>query len=200
MGIFLNLLLTSSIKILFIGDSLTAGYGLREDQAYPALLEKFFKDDGIEVEVLNGGVSGDTTAGGLRRINWMLNNSQPDVCIIALGGNDMLRGLPTEKTKANIKEMISKIKASSALPIIFGIHAPENLGPRYVSSFNGLFRDLAQTEKVPLLDNYIEDIAGRPKLNLSDGIHPNETGQKMLAEKIYNFLKPKVIKLRKELK
>lgn len=178
---------------MIVGDSLTAGFGLKQDQSYPSILEGSFQAEKIPVKVINGGVSGDTTAGGLRRLDWMLNRTAPDLLVVALGGNDMLRGLPVEQTKKNLEAMITTAKERSIPVVLLGVPAAPNLGRDYENKFNAMFRSLAQEKSIPVLPNYIEKVAGDPKLNLPDGIHPNFEGQKMISEELYAFLKPLVV-------
>lgn len=182
--------------VLILGDSLTAGYGLKESQAYPALVETALKSEAglTNLKVLNGGVSGDTTAGGLRRLPWMLKTSHANVLIIALGGNDMLRGLPTDVTYGNIKKMIALARGANVDVIVFGIQAPANLGEKYSKEFDGIFERLKKEERIPIFTNYIRKVAGRFDLNLPDGIHPNVEGHKILAQEISAFLKPLLVK------
>lgn len=191
----LSLISVAPMKILILGDSLTAGYGLREEQAYPALLQKKFENKSLSIRVLNGGVSGDTTAGGLRRLPWMLRKSSPDFLVIALGGNDLLRGLPPHNTKENIKKMIAEARKLKVPVAILGIQAPGNLGARYARDFDRAFEELQREEQVPMMKNYIRSIAGDISMNLTDRIHPNLKGQEKLADEIFEFLYPLVLKI-----
>ncbi|MBN8554648.1 MAG: arylesterase [Deltaproteobacteria bacterium] len=177
-----------------MGDSLTAGYGLKEDQAYPTLLQNQFENEKIPVQILNGGVSGDTTAGGLRRLGWMIKKSSPDWVIIALGGNDMLRGLSPKKTKENLKEMIREAKKAKIKVAVLGIDAPTSLGAHYSKDFDRIFEELEREEKIPVMKNYIQSVVGKIEMNLTDRIHPNAKGQEKLAEEIFKFLYPLVKK------
>lgn len=176
--------------ILFLGDSVTAGYGLREEQAYPALLEDGLKKHGIDCRILNGGVSGDTTGGGLRRLPWMVKNSSPTLVIIALGGNDMLRGLPVDQIKSNLTKMITFLKQKNISVLLLGIKAPGNLGASYVSSFDKVFDLVSKEMKVPLYHDYIRSVAGKTEFNLRDGIHPTAEGQQLIANDLIKFILP----------
>jgi len=171
--------------ILFLGDSLTAGYGLRPEEAYPALIERRFQAEAFRSRVINGGVSGDTTAGGLRRLPWMLDQAKPDLLVIALGGNDMLRGLDVVRTESNLKKMIQAAQDRSVPVLILGVPAAPNVGEEYEARFNAVFKEL---EGVPVLTNYVLGVAGKSELNLSDGIHPNAEGHRKLAEAVFDFL------------
>ncbi len=195
----LSLISVTPIKILFVGDSITAGYGLREEQAYPALIQDKFSDKGISVQILNGGVSGDTTAGGQRRLGWMLRKASADWIVIALGGNDFLRGLPVSKTKSNLKAMIREARKLNIQVAVLGIDAPASLGSKYANDFNRIFDELKKEEKIPIMKNYIQSVAGKIPLNLADRIHPNAEGQKKLADEIFKFLYPLVEKKKRSL-
>lgn len=182
------------IRVLFVGDSLTAGYGLLPQFSYPNVIEEIFRSEGLPVKVINAGVSGDTTLGGMRRLTWQLK-SKPHLVVIALGGNDMLRGLGPEQTKANLATMIEQLQARHLHVSLLGMRANPTLGKRYEKSFNSIFSELAEEFKIALLDFYIEPVAGKPDLNLRDGIHPNQKGQEILANKIAKFLKPQILAL-----
>ena len=175
-------------RIVILGDSLTAGYGLDPEQAYPAVLEKKLRKRGREVEVINAGLSGDTSAGGLRRIDWILRKPA-DTFVLALGANDALRGQPPEATKANLRGILEKVRAKwpQARIILAGMLAPPNMGEAYTEKFNALYRELAQSEGVELIPFLLEDVAGRKALNLSDGIHPNAKGHKIIARNLLPF-------------
>jgi acyl-CoA thioesterase-1 len=169
--------------ILDIGDSLTAGYGLPPDQAFPARLEAWLRQKGIEARVVNAGVSGDTTAGGLALLDWALAD-KPDLVILALGGNDALRGIDTGTVRANLDKMIQKIEASDAKVLLLGMIAPPNWGEEYKRAFDRIFPELAQAHNVPLYSFFLEGVAMKPELNQPDGIHPNETGVSVLVDRV----------------
>jgi len=172
-------------RIVCLGDSLTAGYGLDPEQAYPSVLQKMLNDRGREVAVINAGVSGDTSAGGLRRLSWIMQQ-QVDCLIIALGANDGLRGQPVDQTRENLRQIIQKTREiqPETLIILAGMRAPPNMGTDYATPFMHLFPRLAEEESVLLLDFLLEDVAARPELNLADGIHPNEKGHYLIAESL----------------
>lgn len=176
-------------RIVFLGDSLTAGYGLEAGQAYPALVEKALRERGRDVTVVNAGVSGDTTAGGLRRIDWLLRQEM-DTLVIALGANDALRGQPVEATRKNLERIIEK--ARERYPdlriILAGMLAPPNMGAAYRKAFDRIYPKLAKAESVELIPFLLEDVAGEPGLNLPDGIHPNVRGHRKLAETVLETL------------
>jgi acyl-CoA thioesterase-1 len=178
-------------RLLFLGDSLTAGYGLKPREAHPALIEEAFLKAGLKIDVINGGVSGDTTAGGLRRLEWMLR-VKPRGVVIALGANDMLRGIPVEKTKENLNRMIEVLKNKNVDVFLLGMKALPNYGPDYEKNFNKIYSQIAHKHRVPLFPFYIERVAAQPSLNLQDGIHPNRDGQKMIAEDVFRFLLPEL--------
>jgi acyl-CoA thioesterase-1 len=178
-------------KIVFLGDSLTAGLGLLSEQAYPVLIgQKFAAEGYANVEVINAGISGDTTAGGARRVEDLL---EPDVRIlfVALGGNDALRGLSTAQTRENLAAIIAAARAKGAAVFLAGMEAPTNLGPDYQQGFHAIFSQLARDNKdiVTLGPFLLEGVAGVPGLNQSDGIHPNPEGAKVIAENLYPKLR-----------
>jgi len=176
--------------ILFYGDSITAGYGIGTELAFPKLIEDRLKREGYDVEVVNGGLSGETTAGGLTRIDWMLNRKY-DVFILELGGNDGLRGLPVEETKKNLIEIIKKVRAKNTETkiIIAGMMVPPNMGPEYSDEFKGVFEEIAGLHKTKLIPFLLEGVAGEESLNQPDGIHPNAAGHEIIARKIYPIIK-----------
>ena len=169
--------------ILDFGDSLTAGYGLAPDQAFPARLEASLHRQGIEARVVNGGVSGDTTAGGLARLDWALADN-PDLVILALGANGALRGIDPATVRVNLDKMIQKIEASGAKVLLLGMLAPPNWGEEYERAFDRIFPELAGAHNVPLYSFFLEGVAMKPELNQPDGIHPNERGVAVLVDRI----------------
>ena len=176
--------------IVILGDSLTAGLGLSQEEAYPARLEERLKAAGqSEVSVVNAGVSGDTTAGGLRRLAWVLRQ-KPTHLVVALGANDMLRGLKPEETEKNLTLLIEQIKKAGVSPVLFGMKATANLGAEYRKRFDAIYPRVAQREKIPLLPFLLEGVAMHAELNQADGIHPNSRGQEILAERTAKFLLP----------
>ncbi len=177
--------------ILFLGDSLTAGYGLTQEQAFPALIGQRLAERGLPWEVINAGVPGDTSAGGLRRVDWLLRR-RVDVLFLELGANDMLRGLPLDMTRANLQGIIDKTRAAypEVRIAIAGMLAPPNLGPEYTSEFRDIFPELARANDAALMPFLLEGVAARPELNLADGIHPNAEGQRIVAEGVWEVLEP----------
>lgn len=177
--------------MLFVGTSLTAGYGVDEDAAYPALLQQRVDSAGLPFRVVNAGISGETSAGGLRRIDWSLQ--QPtDVLVLELGANDGLRGLPTDQLRANLDEIIERTRA--AYPdveiVLLGMEAPPNLGDEYTSAFRAVFAELADEHDTALVPFLLNDVAAQPSLNIDDGIHPNEAGHRIIADNVWLVLEP----------
>jgi len=174
---------SSAPLVLFLGDSLTAGYGLGESEAFPALLGELLEAEGHPIRVLNAGVSGDTSAGGLRRLDWLLSQ-KPGIVVVELGANDGLRGLPLEHTEENLREILLRTRAAGALPLLVGMQVPPNYGPEYAPAFAEIFPRLAQSLGVPLVGFLLDGVGGRPELNLADGIHPTAEGHRLLAENV----------------
>lgn len=182
---------TSTKTILFFGDSLTAGYGLSPEEAFPALVEKKLVKDGKSAKVVNAGLSGETSAGGVSRIDWILK--QPvDIFILELGANDGLRGLPIDQTSKNLQIIIDKVKAKNpkVKVVIAGMMVPPNLGSDYTTKFQKVFPDLAKKNNATLIPFLLKDVAGNEKLNLSDGIHPNPQGHKIVADNVLKAIAP----------
>jgi acyl-CoA thioesterase I len=169
--------------ILDFGDSLTAGYGLAPEQAFPARLETALRGQGIEARVVNGGVSGDTTAGGLARLDWALAD-KPDLVILELGANDALRGIDPATVRDNLDKMIGKIEANGAKMLLVGMLAPPNWGAEYANAFDRIFPELAKAHDVPLYPFFLEGVAMKPELNQPDGLHPNEHGVAVLVDRL----------------
>ena len=176
-------------KIVAFGDSLTAGYGLEQSVSYPALLQKRLDADGLAYEVVNAGVSGDTSAGGARRIDWALDGDVK-VVIIELGANDILRGQPIDAMKRNLAQIIKRVKERGAIVLLAGMEAPTNSGNEYRKSVHEAFQSLAREYNVPLIPFFLDGVAGIEPLNQGDGIHPNEEGTKLVAETVYRSLRP----------
>jgi acyl-CoA thioesterase-1 len=172
--------------VVFLGDSLTAGLGLDENQAYPALIENQLKAEGTPVRVINAGVSGDTTAGGLSRLNWLLNQ-HPDVVIVGLGANDGLRALPITEVDTNLRQIIRRSQAAGARVLLLGMRIPPNYGP-YADQFAALYPKIAKDLNVPLVPFLLEGVGGIRSLNQSDGIHPTAKGQEILARNVRPYL------------
>jgi acyl-CoA thioesterase-1 len=176
-------------KIVALGDSLTAGLGLVESQSYPALLQKKLDAEGYEFEVVNAGVSGDTSAGGLRRLDWALEGDVR-VLVVALGANDGLRGLSVEQMKENLSAIIQRARARGITVILAGMEAPPNYGPEYTRAFRQAYRDVAQKERVLFIPFLLDNVAGQSHLNQSDAIHPNPQGTAIVAETVWSVLRP----------
>jgi acyl-CoA thioesterase-1 len=175
--------------VAFLGDSLTAGQGLPEAQAYPALIQARLRAEGLDWRVINAGISGDTTAGGAARMDWLYR--QPiDVLVVALGANDGLRGLPLKETEKNLHVIVRRAKKEGSKVLLAGMQMPENYGPEYRKAFAALFPKVAKEEGVPLLPFLLEGVALDPKLNQADGIHPNPEGAKRVAETVWGSLHP----------
>ena len=177
----------SRMKIVFLGDSLTAGYGLSAAESYPSLLRQRWRSRGPDVEVVNAGVSGDTSAGGLRRVDWALDGDV-SVLVVALGGNDALRGLSTEALHRNLAAIIERARKRNITVVLAGMEAPPNLGRAYASAFRQVYRDLAAEYRVELIPFLLEGIAGRPALNQADLIHPNAEGAARVAELVRPYV------------
>ena len=175
--------------IVAFGDSITAGYGLGEDQSYTTLLQRKLDQAGYRYRVVNAGVSGDTSAGGARRIDWALEGNVKYL-ILELGANDGLRGLPVAEMKKNLAAIIEGAQARNVTVILAGMEAPPNLGGDYTAQFRSAFRDLAKKYDVELIPFVLEGIGGRPEMNQPDGIHPNAEGEKLLTENVWRALEP----------
>ena len=172
------------------GDSLTAGYGLRPEESYPALLQEMLGRDGFRYEVVNAGSSGDTSAGGLRRIDWALEQGDVRFVILELGANDLLRGLPLAEMRRNLSEIIVRAQRRGARVLLAGMIAPTNAGREYQGGSAEVFRSLAAEHKVALIPFFLEGVAGKAELNQQDGIHPNAEGTRLVAATVYRYLKP----------
>lgn len=177
-------------KVIAFGDSLTAGFGLLENESYPYILQQKLNSDGFDFEVVNAGVSGDTTLGGLERIDWVLEQENVKVLILELGGNDLLRRMPVDTMKSNLSKMIAKAKAKNIQILLCGMLAPPGVGAAYQRDFQMAFPDLASEHKVTFLPFLLEGVALKKELNQPDGIHPNADGEKIMTENVYKALKP----------
>lgn len=177
-------------KIIAFGDSLTAGFGLTEKESYPYLLQQKLNADGYNYEVVNAGVSGDTSLGGLERADWVLEQENAQILILELGANDMLRGIPVERMKKNLDAIIRKAKARNLKVLLCGMLAPPSMGAQYSQDFLMAFPDLASDHKVGFLPFLLENVALKRELNQGDGIHPNAEGARIMTENIYKALKP----------
>jgi acyl-CoA thioesterase-1 len=170
--------------VAFLGDSLTAGFGLEKDQAFPALVGERLDEAGLPVRVVNAGVSGDTSAGGLRRLEWVLRQ-RPDVLVVALGGNDGLRALPVERLEANLIDIVRTARKAGARVLLLGVRMPPSHGKAYKESFEAVYPRVARELDVPLVRYMLEGVAGDPALNLPDGIHPTAKGHRIIADNVF---------------
>ena len=177
-------------KIVAFGDSLTAGFGLTERESYPYLLQQQLTADGYDYEVINAGVSGETSLGGLERVDWVLEQEGVEILILELGANDLLRGLPVAKMKANLDRIIRKAKAKNVKVLLCGMLAPPTMGADYQRDYSSVFPDLATEHDLEYLPFLLENVALKRELNQADGIHPNAEGTKIMTENIYKELKP----------
>lgn len=173
--------------VVFLGDSLTAGLGLPADQAYPALLARQLTGDGFAVRVINAGVSGDTTAGGLRRLRWLLAQ-RPAVVVVGLGGNDALRGQPVGEIEENLRQIVGEARQAGAKVLLLGMQIPPNYGPDYTSAFAAIYPRLARDLRVPLVPFLLAGVGGIADLNQADGIHPTAAGQVKVAANVKPYL------------
>jgi acyl-CoA thioesterase-1 len=182
--------------VLFFGTSLTAGYGLEPEQAFPALIEKKAAVDGLPIKVVNAGLSGETTAGAARRIDWVLR-TPADLVVIEGGANDALRGLAPDAARANLERVIATVrqKQPAAKIVLVQMEAPPNFGAAYTRSFRAIYTDIAKKEGIPLLPFLLADVAGISRLNQADGIHPNLAGERIVADNLWRALKPIVAQL-----
>ena len=175
--------------IVFFGNSLTAGYGLSPEQAFPALIQNKIDSIGLPYQVVNAGVSGETSSGGKTRIDWILQ--QPvDIFVLELGANDGLRGFPLSATKKNLQDIIYKVKAKNPnIKLVFaGMQIPPNMGQKYSTEFRNMFGELAAKNNMTLIPFLLEGVGGEPELNQADGIHPNEEGSHIVAENVWKHL------------
>ena len=174
-----------------VGTSLTAGLGLDPEEAYPALLQRKADSLGLEFDIVNAGLSGETSAGALRRMDWLLRGPA-DVVVIETGANDGLRGLNVDSTRANIVAIIGKVKAAhpSARILLAQMEAPPNLGAKYTAAFRAMYQDVAKEQGVGLMPFLLEGVAGVTRLNQGDGIHPNEEGEMIVASNVWAALEP----------
>lgn len=177
-------------SILFFGDSLTAGYGLSPEMAFPSLIEKQLNKSGPSVKITNAGLSGETSAGGLARIDWVLRQ-RIDIFVLELGANDGLRGLPLSQTKSNLQGIIDKVKAKypNAKIVLTGMMVPPNMGKQYSAEFKNIYPDLAKKNNAVLMPFLLEGVGGIEKLNQADGIHPNVEGHKIIARNLSEVLR-----------
>jgi len=176
-------------RLVFLGDSLTAGLGLDAEQSVPSLVQKHLDAEGYKYEVVNAGVSGDTSAGGLRRLEWSLDGDVR-ILVVELGANDGLRGLPVAQMKQNLLSIVQTAKKRGIGVLLTGMEAPPNYGAAYTSEFRRAFRDLATQERVAFMPFFLYEVAGIPTLNIADGIHPNPAGARIVEANLWRSLKP----------
>lgn len=181
----------ASKTILFLGDSLTAGYGVGDDRAFPALIQEKLDENEFDYTVLNAGVSGDTSAGGLSRINWLLKRPV-DIIILELGANDGLRGQPVSSTQANLSAIFKTVKEKNPETklILAGMQVPPNMGPDYAQAFQSVFTEVAEQSGAHLIPFLLEGVGGIENLNQPDGIHPTAEGHTIIADHVWNHLEP----------
>ena len=182
-------------KVVFLGDSLTAGYGLDPNQSVPSLIQGRMDREGYNYEVVNAGVSGDTSAGGLSRLDWSLQGDV-DVLVVELGANDGLRGLPVDAMKNNLDEIIRRAKSRGITVLLTGMEAPPNYGAGYTTEYRKVFADLARTHRVAFVPFFLDGVAGIPSLNIADGMHPNPAGARIVEGTIWRALQPLLEKQR----
>jgi len=176
-------------RIVAFGDSLTAGLGVQADESYPAQLQRRLDGLGYHYLVINAGVSGDTTAGGLRRVPWILNN-KPELVILELGANDGLRGLPVDQTKSNLRQIIRQLHEAGTMVVLAGMKLPPNYGQDYTASFEAMYQILAKEYQLPLIPFFLEGVGGSSSLNQADGIHPTKEGYEIIVEQVLRILRP----------
>lgn len=179
-----------TLKVMVFGDSITAGYGIEKSSAFPAMLDSIATSQGYNVDIINAGLSGETSAGGLRRIDWMLQRPI-DIFMLELGGNDGLRGIDLSSTRENLNGILSRVRARypDVVIIIAGMEVPPNLGLDYTQDFSKIYTEISQSYDAILIPFLLEKVAGYPDLNLPDGIHPMPEGHKLVAETAWPYLK-----------
>ncbi len=175
--------------IVAFGDSLTAGYGVAPEESYPALLGARLRAEGLPYRVVNAGVSGDTSAGGLRRVDWALK-LKPEIALVELGANDALRGQDLETTRANLDAIVARFEAGGARVLLLGMRLPPNYGGRYAAAFERVYTDVARDRKVPLMPFFLDGVGAVGRLNQPDGIHPTAEGYRLIVERLWSHLRP----------
>ena len=175
--------------LVALGDSLTAGLGVPPEEAWPALVQARLRQEGYAFRVVNAGVSGDTTAGGLRRVDWVLR-SRPAVVVVALGANDGLRGQPVAAMRANLTAIVERLRAAGARVLLAGMEVPSNYGAEYTRAFRGVFPAVARQTGAALMPFLLDGVATDARLNQADGIHPNAAGHRIIAERVWPHLVP----------
>jgi acyl-CoA thioesterase I len=175
--------------IVALGDSLTAGLGVAADEAYPARLEARLQREGFAYRMVNAGVSGDTTAGGLRRVDWVLR-AKPDIVIVALGANDGLRGQSPQAMRDNLAAIVARLQAGGARVLLAGMRLPPNYGAEYTTDFQAIFPEVARSARVAFAPFLLDGVAADPRLNHPDGIHPTAAGHQVIADRLWPYLRP----------
>lgn len=180
--------------ILFFGNSLTAGYGVKKEESFPALIQARIDSLNLDYKVVNAGVSGETTTTGLNRLDWVLGNYEVDIFILELGANDGLRGLPPDQTQKNLEEIIDKVRAQEAGVeiVLAGMMVPPSMGPDYSAAYNPIFPKIARKKEVEFIPFLLEGVGGIDSLNQDDGIHPNPAGNRLVRENVWAVLGPMV--------
>ena len=171
--------------IVALGDSLTAGLGVDETESYPALLETKLADDGYSVKVINAGISGETSSGTLSRINWVISSLKPDIALLVIGANDGMRGIDPDLLRSNLDRILSILRESNINVILGGVKMLPNLGPAYARAFERIYPELSKKHGIPLIPFFLEGVAGEPKFNQLDRIHPNPAGYRIIVDRIY---------------
>jgi acyl-CoA thioesterase-1 len=182
---------SAAIRVVFLGDSLSAGLGLAEAEAFPAVVEELLRRNGHRVAVVNAGVSGDTSAGGLSRVDWVLRQ-KPDILVVELGGNDALRGQPLENIEENLQQIVRRGRESGARVVVLGMDLPTNYGPDYAGRFAEMYERIAREEKAELVPGFVREIGTNPSMMQPDGLHPTAEGHRLLAESLLPHLEPMV--------
>lgn len=177
--------------ILCLGDSLTAGFGVAPGSDYPSLLQQRLREQGYPHRVVNAGLSGDTTAGALRRLSWSLR-SKPTLAIVVLGANDGLRGLDLSEMKANLSQIVATLQQAGVVPLLGGMRLPPNLGAGHDTRFQAIYPEVAQEREIALIPFFLEGVAGDPELNQGDGIHPTAAGYRVILENVWRHLAPRL--------
>lgn len=181
--------------VVCLGDSLTEGYGVAPEDSYPSLLQRHFDAEGLEVNVVNAGVSGATSASAVSRLRWQLRG-EPDIVVVALGANDGLRGVEPASTRKNLQSLIGVAREAGVRVVLAGMKLPPNYGPDYLREFERIFPELAKENDLPLIPFLLEGVAADPALNLADGIHPNAEGYRVVVQNVLSTLAPLVAEAR----
>jgi acyl-CoA thioesterase-1 len=181
--------------ILFFGNSLSAGYGVKKEESFPALIQTRIDSLGLNYQVVNDGVSGETTATGLNRLDWVLDNYDVDIFVLELGANDGLRGLPPKQTQANLLKIIERVRSRepTVQVVLAGMMVPPSMGPEYVAAYNPIFKDIAREKDIELIPFLLQGVGGIDSLNQTDGIHPNSAGNLIVRDNVWKILRPMVM-------